>query len=108
MDACALPKTKLISITVEKDQTENASTTHILDKLKTGTLRKEKCARWTTESTVNPTNNAKEKAFATKNTPTSSWEEKNGATTTQEPVDATAEKNQRTTSVNSVLMFKSS
>lgn len=106
MDACASPKNKLISIAVEKDQTENATTTHILDKLKTGTLRKEKCARWTKESGANPTNNAKEKTFATKNTPTSSWEEMNTATTTK--VDATAEKNQRTTSVNSALMSKSS
>lgn len=103
-DACALPKNKLKLTKQVRNQTltKNAITTHILDMWRTGITKKERCAIWTTESGVNPTNNAMEPPSASKNTPTSSWKEIVSATCMK--ADATAEKNQRTTSVNSVLM----
>jgi hypothetical protein len=85
-----------------KTKTKNATTTHNLEASKTGTPRKEKCAKWTKESGVNPTNNAKEAKPVTKNIPTSSWREIVSVITIK--VDASAKINQRTTSVNSVLM----
>lgn len=89
-----------------KNVIENATTIQKSDTLKNGTIRKERCAKLEKQLGVSPMKIAKATQSASKNTPTTSWTENHSATTTKETtvVDATAEKNQRTTSVNSVLM----
>jgi len=78
------PKLKLMKQVKNKRKIRNATTILILNVSRNGTIRKEKCAKWMTESGVKPMQNAKETAPAINKTMTSSWEEMTTVIWTQE------------------------